>query len=224
MNSDVVEQDKVAPVGGTSLRLKSSKIIQQIFSFISSLANTGATPSMPTYQSVGIQSSVTIAPRMGEPLRINIFCHSWLGPIIIGIEYYMLTMFLNMRPHAFIGFDIENAFDFIINCYKRVQKQALQSSIVLCLLPSRYKVIQSSGGGLYGMSFTKYTFIDKRSFSYPIFIEVGTLIPFMITKRIRFQPWSRTIYLLQTMSSFFILCPVMLQNYLVQITRGFGCL
>lgn len=70
---------------------------------------------MTTYHSSGVQPTTTVAPRMGETLRAEMFLCLMLGPIMIMNEHDMLTKFLRMKPHTFIGFEIEDAFEFIVD-------------------------------------------------------------------------------------------------------------
>lgn len=39
-----------------------------------------------------------------------------LGPVMIGNEHELLCKFLNLKPQTSFGLDMEDAFEFIIDC------------------------------------------------------------------------------------------------------------
>lgn len=45
-----------------------------------------------------------------------------LGPIMIGTEYEILAMSWKLKPLVFYDIESEDAYEFILNYYKRLQK------------------------------------------------------------------------------------------------------
>lgn len=59
---------------------------------------------------------------MCKPLAPKIFPHQVLGPIIIGTEHDILTKFLKMKSTTFVSSNIEDAFQFVVDCNKGLYK------------------------------------------------------------------------------------------------------
>lgn len=115
----------MAPIGDASLSQMNSDMIQQVLSFFSGLANTGATPAMPSYQFPDVQLTTVLTPRMGEVLGIWDFPCLVLGPIMTGTKHGMLTKILKMKPPALVVFETKDAFKFIIDCHERLYKMGI---------------------------------------------------------------------------------------------------
>lgn len=63
--------------------------------------------------------------RMGEVLETKISLRPVLGPIMIRIEHGTLTKFFRIKPFPFIIFETDDAFEFIIGCYKRLHNMGI---------------------------------------------------------------------------------------------------
>lgn len=51
---------------------------------------------------------------------MEVFPSLILGHVIIETVHDMLTKFSKTKPSTFVGFEIEDAFEFIIDCYERL--------------------------------------------------------------------------------------------------------
>lgn len=71
---------------------------------------------------MGSLPTIIIALRISEALGTEIFPCLVLGPIMTRTDHDMLTKFLEIKPHTFVGSEIEDKFEFIVDCYKILYK------------------------------------------------------------------------------------------------------
>lgn len=62
---------------------------------------------------------------MDEALGVNVFLHLILGLMMNGMEYKLLTKFSKMKPLKFQDIELEDAFEFTIDCYERLYKMGI---------------------------------------------------------------------------------------------------
>lgn len=55
---------------------------------------------------------------MGAALATKIFSYLMLGSVMIGTEHDILTKFLKMTPLTFVGFEMVDAFEFLVDIIK----------------------------------------------------------------------------------------------------------
>ena len=84
-------------------------------SFLKRLVGPGMIPptQVPAHPPVGNNMPKPI----GEGGNNALF-HPLLGFVLTSKEHDILTMFLKLKPPVLLGFDIEDAYEFILGCYE----------------------------------------------------------------------------------------------------------
>lgn len=94
-------------------------LAQQIMAFFKGLAGPGMIPS----------NQVPVNPKVSKtvPMTVKVvgnysFLHPLLGYGMSNNENDMLNKFQNLKPSIFLGFDTEDAYEFILVVYDRFHK------------------------------------------------------------------------------------------------------
>ena len=74
---------------------------------------------LPLTQDLTNLAIASTVPQMGEVGGNNAFFYPFLGSVMPGNEYDMLTKFLKLKPPTFLVFETEDAYEFILDCYER---------------------------------------------------------------------------------------------------------
>ena len=69
-----------------------------------------------------------------------------LGSVMTGNEHDMFTMFVKLQPPVFLGYGTKDAYEIILDCYKRKHKLGIIHQHGLSLYPFHFKVRRSNGG------------------------------------------------------------------------------
>ncbi|XP_015162155.1 uncharacterized protein [Solanum tuberosum] len=91
-------------------------------SFLKGLVGPRMLSSVQATQAPANPSVAITTPNMGGNVGTHALFRLLLGSFMTGNEYDMLTKFLKLKPHVFLGSENEDAYDFILDCYKMLHK------------------------------------------------------------------------------------------------------
>lgn len=63
-----------------------------------------------------------MASRLDEIFESGMYLRVVTKPVMTGEEHNLFWRFTKMKPPIFCGIESEDAYEFIINCHKRVHK------------------------------------------------------------------------------------------------------
>lgn len=127
----VTEEVEVLVCETVALALASLKVIAQVMTSLGSLIGDGTTPTTPTVPIVSVvqhskvQHIEIVAPRLDEISKVCVFSRMVTRLVMPREEYYLFYRFTKMKPPIFNNCESHDAYEFIIDCHKRLNKMGV---------------------------------------------------------------------------------------------------
>ena len=154
----------------TCIPLIDTVLGQHISLFLKGLDGLRMPPSVQATQAPTNSPVARTAPKVGQTGGNDDFFHPLLGSIMNRNEHEILTKYLKLKHSVFLGFESEDEYEFILDCYGRLQKLGIDHKHGVEFIPFQLEGEPPVVERLYGVQIISLSPLTWTKF-HALFLE-----------------------------------------------------